>query len=220
MAIAIRDQLVSVASAIDALSGANVQSLTIQALRAVQSLTEQGERLIDSVRHDDYYTLHKTLSDLHDRLTGKYDFTIFAADKDYHSINLGLFTTYRQEWTPLAYQAGKLIKTIPLAPNEERKYSVKIARTEKRSSKEAKKNNSSISNEQLSTSRVEADIMAKLTNKTTFNASAEGDYDIGISDGKATCQKQGQACDPATHENPWQRWPLRQGCVYPLALAS
>jgi hypothetical protein len=152
----------------------------------IQSLTEQGERLIDSVRHDDYYTLHKTLSDLHDRLTGKYDFTIFAADKDYHSVNFGLVSTYRQQWTPLAYQAGKLMKTIPLAPKEEKKYSVKLNRSEKRSLKEAKKNNSSLSNEQNSTSRVEADIMAKVQNKATFGATAEGDYDIGISSGKAT----------------------------------
>ena len=186
MAVAIRDQLVSIATSIDVTGGSNVQGLTIQALRVVQSLTEQGERLIDSVRHDDYYTLHKTLSDLHDRLTGKYDFTIFAADKDYHSVNFGLLNTYRQQWTPLAYQAGKMIKTIPLAPKEEKKYSLKVTRSEKRSSKEAKKNNSSISNEQLSTSRVEADIMAKAQSKTTFNASAEGDYNIGISDGKAS----------------------------------
>ena len=38
---------------------------TITDLRIIQSLTEQGERLIDAVRHDDYYTLHKTLRDLH-----------------------------------------------------------------------------------------------------------------------------------------------------------
>jgi hypothetical protein len=181
MPVAIRDQLVSIASRIDVTPAG-----TIQGLRTIQSLTEQGERLIDSVRHDDYYTLHKTLRDLHDRLTGNYDFTIFAADKDYHSVNFGVLNTYREELTPLCYQAGKLMKTIPLGPKEERKYSLKATRTEKRSSKEAKKNNSSLTNEQLSTSRVEADIMAKAQNKTTFNASAEGDYDIGISDGKAT----------------------------------
>src|SRR5207253_5662083 len=54
------------------------------------------------------------------------------------------------------------------------------------SRKEAKKNNSSITNEQHSTSRVEADIMAKAQNKTNFSLSAEGDYNIGISEGKST----------------------------------
>jgi hypothetical protein len=154
--------------------------------RMIQSLTEQVERLIESVRHDNYYSLHKTLRDLHHRLNSKYEFTVFAADKDHHSVNFGLMNTYRQQWTPLTYQAGRLVETCALSPKEERKYSVKTTRNEKRSSKEAKKNNSSITNEQHSTSKVEAEIMAKAQNKTTFGLSAEGDYDIGISSGKST----------------------------------
>ena len=149
-------------------------------LRSIQVLTEQGERLIDTVRHDDYYTLHKTLRDLQDRLNSKYEFTVFAADKDYHSVNFGILNTYRQQWTPLTYQAGKLVKTIPLSPKEERKYSVKNTRVEKRGSKEAKKNNSSITNEQHSTSRVEADIMAKANSKTNFGLNSEGDFSFNI----------------------------------------
>jgi hypothetical protein len=159
---------------------------TIASLRMIQSLTEQGERLIDSVRHDDYYSLHKTLRDLHTRLTGKYEFTIFAADKDYHSVNFGLMTTNRETWTPVTYQPGKLVTTISLSPKEERRYSVKRTRQEKRSTKEAKKNNSSVSNEQHSTSRVEADIMAKVQNKTSFNNSAEFDFSVGMYSGKGT----------------------------------
>jgi len=201
MSVAVREALVAVANSIDAKSnpkevssggllgilGVSVsRGLSIQNLRAIQALTEQGERLIDSVRHDNYYTLHRTLRDLHDRLTGKYNFTVFAADKDYHSVNFGLWNTYREVLTPSAYQAGRLLKTIPLAPGEEKKYSVKLTRTEKRSRKEARKNNSTLSSEQVSTSRVEADIMAKAQTKTNFGIVAEGDYDIGISSGKAT----------------------------------
>jgi hypothetical protein len=181
MSAAIRQELLDIANAINTISSASIQEL-----RTRQALVEQGERLIDSVRHDDYYTLHRTLRDLHERLSGTYEFTVFAADKDYHSVNFGLLNTYRQQWTPLRYQAGNLVKTVPLSPKEERKYSLKITRTEKRSLKEAKKNNSSITNEQHSTSRVEADIMAKAQTKTNFSLSAEGDYDIWISAGKAT----------------------------------
>lgn len=176
-----RDQLVIIANSIDAIDGS-----TVLELRSVQRLSEQGDRLIDSVSQDNYYTLSKTLQELHDRLTGTYEFTVFAADKDYHSVNFGLLNTYRQLWTPLTYQAGHLVKTIPLAPKEERKYSVKTVRNRKRSEKQAQKNNSSVTSEQQSTSRVEADIAAKASNKSTFNMSTEGDYDIGISDGKAT----------------------------------
>lgn len=196
MFAAIREQLVRIANMIDECTVSTVIDVDhrtlshsgskIADLRIIQSLTEQGERLIDAVRHDDYHTLHKTLRDLNARLTGKYEFTVFAADKDYHSVNFGLMNTYRQQWTPLMYQAGKLVKTIPLSPKEERKYSVKVNRQEKRSDKEAKKNNSSITNEQNSTSRVEADIMAKAQNKTNFGLNAEGDFNLGIYKGKAT----------------------------------
>ena len=84
--------------------------------QVLQTLTEQVERLIDSVRHDNYYSLHKTLRDLHARLSGKYEFTVFAADKNHHSVNFGLMNTYRQQWTPLTYQAGRLVEDrLPLA---------------------------------------------------------------------------------------------------------
>lgn len=154
--------------------------------RERQRLREQGERLIDGVRHDDYFTMHKTLRDLTDRLNSKYEFTVFAADKSAHSVNFGLLNTFRQQWTPINYQAGQLVKTIPLAPKEERKYSLKVSRTLKHARKEALKNNSSLSNEQSSTSRVESEIMEKAQNKTSFNLSAEGTYNIGISKGKST----------------------------------
>ena len=186
----IRKELGSIASEINECRGSTLHygngtfkrigSPTIADLRDSQLLTEQGERLIDAVRHDDYYTLHKTLRDLHARLSGKYEFTVFAADKDHHSVNFGLMNTYRQQWTPLMYQAGKLLKTIPLLPMQEIKYSVKVTQREKRSSKEAKKNNSSITNEQNSTSRVEADIMAKTQSKTNFGYSTDGEFNVKI----------------------------------------
>jgi hypothetical protein len=151
-----------------------------------QDFREQGERLIDAVRHDDYFTMHKTLRDLQERINGNYEFTVFAADRNSHSVNFGLLNTYRQQWTPLNYQAGQLVKTIPLSPKEERKYSLKTTRTLKRVEKEARKNNSTTNNEQTSTSRVEADIMEKAQNKTNFGINAEGSYNIGISKGKST----------------------------------
>lgn len=154
--------------------------------RIIQSLTEQGERLIDAVRHDDYHTMHRTLRDLQERLTGKYEFTVFAASKDYHSVNFGLINTYRQLWEPVEYQAGTLLKTIPLAPKEERKYSVKITRHEKRAAREARKNNTSSTTEQTSTSKVESEIMAKAQSKTNLGVTSEGDADFGFYSGKTT----------------------------------
>jgi hypothetical protein len=159
---------------------------TLNCERKRQDLREQGERIIDSVRHDDYYTMHKTLRELHDRINSNYEFTVFAADKNFHSVNFGLLNTYRQQWTPINYQAGKLVKTIPLSPKEERKYSLKVSRNLKHAQKEAVKNNSSITTEQTSTARVEAEIMEKALSKTNFGLSATGSYNIGISKGKST----------------------------------
>ncbi|HEX6637224.1 MAG TPA: hypothetical protein VF033_06170 [Steroidobacteraceae bacterium] len=159
---------------------------TLNCERRRQDLREQGERLIDSVRHDDYYTLHKTLRDLHDRMNGNYEFTVFAADPNTQAVNFGLLNTYRMQMAPINYQAGRLVKTIPLSPKEERKYSLKVTRTEKQARKEAIKNNSSLTHEQSSTARAEAEIMRKAQNKTNFGLSADGSYNIGISKGKST----------------------------------
>ena len=71
----------------------------------------------------------------------------------YKAINFGLLNTYRQKWEPVAYQVGNLVKSIPLAPKEERKYSLKTTFTRKRTEKEANKNNTSLTQEQNTTSR-------------------------------------------------------------------
>ena len=174
------------------LAGPSFMGFTLQTgptnsqIRSIQRLTEQGDRLIEAVRTDNHQSLHKTLQELHSRLNSAYEFTVFAADKDYHSVNFGLICTHEQEWTPLAIQPGKLVKTIPLAPKEERRYSIKTKRIEKRAVKEARKQNRSLSSEQSSTSRTEAEIIAKANSKTNFSISAQGDYDIGISSGKVT----------------------------------
>jgi hypothetical protein len=151
-----------------------------------QDLREQGERIIDAVRHDDYYTMHKTLRDLHDRINSTYEFTVFAADKSYHSVNFGLLNTYRLFMAPTTYQPGRLVKTMPLSPKEERKYSVKTTHTLKQTRREALKNNSSLTREETSTARAETEIAEKAQSKTSFNLSAEGTYNVGISKGKST----------------------------------
>ncbi len=152
----------------------------------VQKLREQGEQIIDRIRLDDYSNLHKTIKDLKKRLSGKYEFTVYAADKNFHYVNFGLLNTYRQQWTPLNYQTGRLLKTMALSPKEERKFSLKVTRNEKKTIKEAKKNSSTISNEQSSTSKVESEIVKKAQNKTNFSLATEGEYDAWISEGKVT----------------------------------
>lgn len=159
---------------------------TLSCERRRQELREQGERLIDLVRHDDYYTLHQTLRDLHERVSSGYEFTVFAADRNDPAVNFGLLNTYELEMTPVNYQVGRLVKTIPLSPKEERTYSTKVTRELTQAHSEAVKNNSTLSREQSSTARVEAEIVAKAQSKTNFGLTAKGSYNIGISKGTAT----------------------------------
>jgi hypothetical protein len=153
-----------------------VNVFTHVAERYIEKLKEQGELLIDYVRCSNVRSLHTILADLDKALKSNYAFNIFGADETAKAINFGLLNTYRQKWEPVAYQVGDLVKSIPLSPKEERKYSLKTTFTRKRSEKEAKKNNTSLVQEQNTTSRSEEEIVAKAQTKTTFNLSAEGDY--------------------------------------------
>lgn len=148
-----------------------------QDLKAIASvLRDQGERIIDNVRINKPFTTNQLLKELQEKLLSKYEFTVFAADKDYHSVNFGIMNTFRQKWEPISYQAGKLVKTVPLAPKEERKYSVKTTFNMKTTRKEARKNNSTVSSEINTTSRAESEIIAKAQDKSNFSMSVNLDY--------------------------------------------
>lgn len=139
-------------------------------------LRDQGERIIDNIRINKPYTTNALLKELQERLLSKYEFTVFAADRDYHSINFGVMNTFRQKWEPISYQAGKLVKTIPLSPKEERKYSVKTTQSIKVGRKQAQKNNSTLQQEVNSTSRAESEIVARAQSKSNFNMNVKADY--------------------------------------------
>lgn len=113
------------------------------------------------------------LAELNQRLQEEYTFTTFAANKKERSVNFGTLITYQQEWRPLPYQAGKLAKTITLAPKEIQKYTKTVKRHRKRAEKEVEKH-LSIRKEELSqTSRSEQDIIRKANTKTNFQMSSE-----------------------------------------------
>ncbi|MCD6679159.1 MAG: hypothetical protein LT102_00660 [Burkholderiaceae bacterium] len=137
---------------------------------------EQGEKIIDNVRINKPFATNELLKELQERLLSKYEFTVFAADRDYQSVNFGLLNTFRQKWEPISYQAGKLVRTMPLSPKEERKFSAKITQTLKTTRKQAQKNNSSLQNEVSTTSRAESEIVAKAHDKSNFNMSVKLDY--------------------------------------------
>lgn len=149
---------------------------THEAQQYIQELKAQGELIIDYMRNSHSKAFHKILTDLDKALKSNYAFNIFGADDSAKAINFGLLNTYRQKWEPVAYQVGNLVKSIPLSPKEEKKYSLKTTFNRKRTEKEARKNNSSLTQEQNTTSRAEEEIVSKANSKTNFTLGAEGSY--------------------------------------------
>ena len=126
----------------------------------------------------------RILSELRTRARNQYPARYFAANRQGCSVNFGLLLTYAQRWTPTTYQVGELIKTIPLAPKETRRYSKKIVIKKKRARKEVESNLTTQRSETQSTSRADTDIVQKAMQKTNFNATVSGTFDIGIAEGQ------------------------------------
>ena len=125
---------------------------------------------------------HELLEELDEVLRERYKFEVFAPG----STNFGLMVTYRQKWQPVNYQVGELVKSITLAPKETRKITSRRVLRKERAVKEMEENQRMRRDETSDTMRDEAEIVAKAQNKTNFNLTAKGSYDIGIADGDST----------------------------------
>jgi hypothetical protein len=124
----------------------------------------------------------RILTQLKTRALSQYPVRYFAANRQECSVNFGLLVTYAQRWSPTVYQVGDLLKSIPLAPKETRKYSKKIVVKEKRARKEVESNLRSQKSETKSTSRAEAEIVQKALQKTNYTATVSGTFQIGVAD--------------------------------------
>jgi len=131
------------------------------------------------------------LQALNKKLLENYNFTIYAANEKERSVNFGVLNTYRQFWTPLSYQAGPLVKSIPLAPKQTQKLVITRKTTKKRTQKELENNLRVLKQETSETNRAEEQITNKATNNTSFSLSneAKGNMEVG-SDTLTTTFKQ------------------------------
>ncbi|HXK40408.1 MAG TPA: hypothetical protein VJ837_06275, partial [Candidatus Paceibacterota bacterium] len=157
----------------------------------LRSWRRQGERMIAYAdaklrTGQKFDQFHEVLSKLENAMRELYRFSIYAAHSLNRSINFGVVATYRQEWKPLTYQVGKLVKTIPLAPKEVRRFSKKIAVRKSRAELEAENNLQARRTEASETARAETEIVQKALRKTNFQASAEGGVNIGIASAKGS----------------------------------
>ncbi len=143
---------------------------------------------------DPIQRLPALLEALKKKLQQKYSFTIFAANAKERSVNFGILNTFRQVWTPLAYQAGPLVKSIPLAPMQTQKVVITRKTTSKRSVKELRNNLSILKDETSTTNRAEQDIVDRASTNTSFSYSnqAQGNFEVG-SDTTTTGFKQDAA---------------------------
>ncbi len=104
------------------------------------------------------------------------EFPIFAPGL----VNYGLLLNYRQVWKPGPWQVGDLIKTIPLAPKETRKYKTVVKENKKRSRKEIEKSLNVRKSDDLTTTRAEAEAVQRANEKTGFSATVGGDFNVKI----------------------------------------
>lgn len=116
------------------------------------------------------------LEELEQRLSEKYTFTVFAADssKNEAAINFGILVNYQQAWKPIEYQVGELVKTIPLAPKESRRFSSKRVVKKSRSVREIENALRIKKEDSTDTYRDHAEITRKAVNKTNYDYTAEG----------------------------------------------
>jgi hypothetical protein len=115
-----------------------------------------------------------------------YPFTIYGAEAGSRSVNFGIVTTYRQTWTPVTYQVGRLVSTLPLTPGESRRVSSKEVVRTKRAERSMNRWDSLVRDESTTTSRAESEIVAKAQAKTNFELTTDGTYNLGVANGDST----------------------------------
>src|SRR5438034_597663 len=116
--------------------------------------------------------LARLLTSLDATLGETYRFDVFRPE----SINYGLLLNYRQHWQPQSYQVGNLVSTIPLAPQETRRYTTKTVIKKTRNVKEIDDSLRSGKDESSDTWRVDSEIVDRAKNQTNFQKTASGSF--------------------------------------------
>lgn len=119
------------------------------------------------------------------------------------SVNFGIMLNYKQIWIPLAYQAGDLIATIPLAPGEIRKFSKKTVVKKDRKQKELESSLKVIGDESQDTGRTESEIVKKAHKDTKFASHAQASGSVGAFSFSGSADQENNAANDldATRKN-------------------
>ena len=160
-----------------------LERIRIYEAEADRIVSHARQIIIDRERGRTFRPSHEIITRLRNARSSSYPFRHFAASNTQRSVNFGIMVTYRQLWTPVSYQVGDLVSTIPLGPNETRKYSKKEVQKRRRLEKELESNLSNSKFDTETKSRAEAEIIAKATGKTSFGNTSKGSFEYGIEGG-------------------------------------
>ena len=161
-------------------------------LDVISVFRQKGQRIFDAAEEraeedeaaktdlDRYRVADELANALEAQLRGRYSFTYFAADEVNRSVNFGVLLTYRQIWKPEGYSAGELVRSVPLAPDERRKFTRRTLVKKSRSEKELEENVRITKDDTSDTSRSEAEIVRKAMDKSTFSMGTSMNFDVQL----------------------------------------
>jgi hypothetical protein len=131
---------------------------------------------VDGARTDALAGVGDLALELSAKLSEPYSFEYFAPG----SINYGIMQTYRQSWTPISYQVGRVVDSIPLTPSETQ--TTKLSLTAKRRRKTNSRELSSLrrTDESSSISRTEVEAMEKTALAMTHQTQVQASFNVGI----------------------------------------
>ncbi len=116
-----------------------------------------------------------------------YDFTPFATDGEGRGLTMGLLVGYRQRWEPRGYQAGELVKTIPLGPKSVLRYTSRRRTSRSYTDKRAQASESTYSSEAQDVQRDIAKIVRDTKLSTKFSITKEAGGGVpGVGSGSST----------------------------------
>ena len=142
------------------------------------------------------------MEDLRKRLTEPYAFDIFCPG----TVNFGIIVNYRQRWSPVKYQIGELVSTIPLAPKEVRRFSKKRVVRQTRARKEVENSSATRKFDLAETSRAHAEIVRQARVKSNFQLNTQGSLSFEI----ASISAQSQLGIEAEHRSRQQSKSFRE----------
>ena len=130
--------------------------------------------------------LPRLLVEMERRLRENYAFKTYAANAKERYVNFGVLLKYRVKLTPLRWEMGELVRSIPLAPGQRQQLTVTHRIHKKRAVKETERNLRSLREESTQTSRAEQEIMRRASAKTAFAYTNEATSGVEVAEVKTT----------------------------------